>query len=121
MKLKCVLIVSLIAAMTWAERETINFNDAWRFARFGTMPDSTEKAEPEGQERIGFDDADWRLLNVPHDWGIEGPFRAELPNRTGKLPWAGIGWYRKAFRSLETDAAKKVFIAERVRPPKSSF
>ena len=24
--------------------------------------------------QAGFDDRGWRLLNLPHDWGIEGPF-----------------------------------------------
>jgi len=26
-----------------------------------------------------FDDRSWRKLNLPHDWGIEGPFRQEYP------------------------------------------
>jgi beta-galactosidase len=45
----------------------------------------------------GFDDAGWRRLNLPHDWGIEGPFRQENPGETGKLPWWGVAWYRKHF------------------------
>lgn len=44
-----------------------------------------------------YDDSAWRALHLPHDWGIEGPFRQDLPGGTGKLPWAGIGWYRKTF------------------------
>ncbi len=43
-----------------------------------------------------FNDSQWRSLNLPHDWGIEGPFMMDLENETGKLPWAGIAWYRKA-------------------------
>ena len=42
-----------------------------------------------------FDEAGWRQLNLPHDWGIEGPFKQEYPGETGKLPWWGVGWYRK--------------------------
>ncbi len=42
-----------------------------------------------------FDDSDWRSLNLPHDWGIEGPFSMDIENRTARLPWVGIGWYRK--------------------------
>lgn len=63
----------------------------------------------------GFDDSSWREINLPHDWGIEGPFRQDLPGDTGKLPWAGVGWYRKTFDlpasvagqclSLEVDGA----------------
>ncbi len=59
---------------------------------------------------IDFDDSAWRKLNVPHDWGIEGPFRDELPGDTGKLPWRGIGWYRKHFTVPAADQGKRVFI-----------
>lgn len=43
-------------------------------------------------------DADWRALNVPHDWAIEGKFSNDNPSGTGggALP-GGIGWYRKHF------------------------
>ncbi len=57
-----------------------------------------------------FDDSSWRTLDVPHDWGIEGPFRDDLPGDTGKLPWKGIGWYRKHFTVPDTDQGKRIFI-----------
>lgn len=47
-----------------------------------------------------FDDKGWRPVTVPHDWGVEGPFRMDLENETGKLPWAGIGWYRTTLTGL---------------------
>lgn len=53
--------------------------------------------------QVKFDDGGWRKLDVPHDWGIEGPFDQGLPGGTGKLPWAGVGWYRKHFK-LPTSA-----------------
>ncbi len=59
---------------------------------------------------IKFDDSKWRKLDVPHDWGIEGPFRQDLPGNTGKLPWKAIGWYRKDFTVPKVDINKKVFI-----------
>jgi len=43
----------------------------------------------------GFDDAGWRLLDLPHDWGVESDFQQALPGETGKLPWHGVAWYRK--------------------------
>jgi len=110
MKKVVMLLVGLLSLGAYAERETINFNEGWRFARFGPMPNGTERAEPKGLENPALNDSNWRQLNLPHDWGIEGPFRAELSNRTGKLPWAGIGWYRKAFEVSTADAGKKVFI-----------
>jgi len=64
---------------TYAEgREVLSFNHGWRFARFGGLPDGSVRQEPGGLEKPAADDTDWQLLNLPHDWGIEGPFRAEL-------------------------------------------
>ncbi|NLP10573.1 beta-galactosidase, partial [bacterium] len=57
-----------------------------------------------------FDDSRWRALTLPHDWGIEGPFRQEYPGETGKLAWWGIGWYRKAFQIPASDAGKRIYL-----------
>lgn len=86
-------------------RSRLSFNADWRFDRFGPMPDGTQRDEPAGLEDPALDDSDWRRLDLPHDWGIEGPFRNDLPNRTGKLPWAGIGWYRKRFATPPMDSS----------------
>ena len=57
-----------------------------------------------------FDDSAWRKLDVPHDWGIEGPFRDDLPGDTGKLPWKAIGWYRKHFTVPAADQGRRIFV-----------
>src|SRR5436305_2368196 len=56
--------------------------------------------------RSNFDDSNWRQLNLPHDWGIEGPFNQDYPGETGKLPWWGVGWYRKHFVIPATDKGR---------------
>ena len=56
----------------------------------------------------GFDDRNWRQLNLPHDFGIEGPFQQALPGETAKLPWFGIVWYRKHFDVGAEDAGKRL-------------
>lgn len=45
-----------------------------------------------------FDDSNWRTLDLPHDWSIEGSVKFKNPsgNDGGYFP-AGIGWYRKSF------------------------
>lgn len=91
-------------------RERVSFNEGWLFARFGDMPDGSERAEPSGLENPELDDSGWRKLNLPHDWGIEGPFREDLPNVTAKLPWPGIGWYRKHFEVSTEDKGRRIFI-----------
>src|SRR5262245_4187416 len=57
-----------------------------------------------------FDDRAWRRLNLPHDWGIEGPFKQEYPGETGKLPWWGVGWYRKHFTLAEVEKGKQIYL-----------
>jgi len=57
-----------------------------------------------------FDDHQWRLLNLPHDWAIEGPFKQEYPGETGKLPWWGAAWYRKHLAVPEADQGKKLYL-----------
>ncbi len=58
--------------------------------------------------RSNFDDSNWRQLNLPHDWGIEGPFNQEYPGETGKLPWWGVGWYRKHFQIPAADKGRRL-------------
>jgi beta-galactosidase len=57
-----------------------------------------------------FDDSQWRLLDLPHDWGIEGPFKQEYPGETGKLAWWGIGWYRKHLSIPAVDKGQKIYL-----------
>jgi beta-galactosidase len=58
-----------------------------------------------------FDDSGWRKLDLPHDWGIEGPFKQEYFGGTGKLPYWGVGWYRKRFTLPASDEGKQVFLS----------
>jgi beta-galactosidase len=60
--------------------------------------------------RADFNDSAWRQLDLPHDWGIEGEFQQELPGETGKLPWAGVGWYRKHFVVSPSDKGKQIYL-----------
>ncbi len=57
-----------------------------------------------------FDDKSWRRLDLPHDWGIEGPFSQELPGETGKLPWSGQAWYRKHFTLPSADQGRRIYL-----------
>lgn len=60
--------------------------------------------------KADFGDDGWRHLTLPHDWGIEGPFKQEYPGETGKLPWWGIGWYRKHFTVPPSDSGRRVYL-----------
>ena len=76
----------------------MDFGEGWRF-QLGDEPQAMN---------VAFADEDWRLLNLPHDWAIEGDFSEDNPSGTGggALP-GGIGWYRKTFVPEKADADKK--------------
>ena len=86
------------------------FDDGWLFSRFGLQADGSRKEEPAHLEDEQLADGAWQPLNLPHDWAITGPFRIELDGNSGKLPWKGIGWYRKHFNIPVTDAGKRIFV-----------
>lgn len=57
-----------------------------------------------------FDDSEWRHLNLPHDWAIEGPYNIDYNGSTGKLPYWGIRWYRKTLELSQDDAGKQIYL-----------
>jgi beta-galactosidase len=57
-----------------------------------------------------FDDSGWRKLDLPHDFGIEGPFEANGNGSTGKLPFYGVAWYRKHLDIPAEDAGKQIHL-----------
>ena len=78
-----------------------NFGGNWRF-HLGDVQDGQDPQLVDGE---------WRLLDLPHDWSIEGDFSAEHPAgpQGGSLP-GGVGWYRKHFRITEAQRNRKVFV-----------
>jgi beta-galactosidase len=82
-------------------RSVIDFDKGWKF-HLGDVP-SAEKKEA--------NDRAWRILNLPHDWSIEGAFSKDHPASPegGALP-GGIGWYRKTFTVPAASKNKLVYI-----------
>jgi len=89
----------------WASVREVRLSDSE-----GQPIKNTRVAGGEAPSMAAFGDSDWRALDIPHDWGVEGPFRDDLPGDTGKLPWKGIGWYRKHFEVPAADQGKRIFI-----------
>ena len=71
-------------------------------------PEGTPPGESVSYAQAGFDDKGWRSLDLPHDWGIEGPFDQALPGETAKLPWFGVAWYRKNFDLPASDQGRQI-------------
>ena len=53
-------------------------------------------------------DGESRVLDLPHDWGVEGAFRQEYPGETGKLPWWGKAEYRKSLSVSADDLKRRI-------------
>ena len=81
-------VAAALAVLTAQARERQCFDKDWRF----NLGDSAIMSKTD------FDDSNWRCLDVPHDWAIEGDFYVGNPSGAGggALP-GGIGWYRKYF------------------------
>ena len=82
-------------------RQHVLMDDHWQFIQ----------SDAQGAEKQGFDDTNWRTLDLPHDWSIEGEFREDATTKGagGYLP-TGIGWYRKHFRLSADPKEQNVWI-----------
>lgn len=81
----CILLAG--CSRNVSPREIVDFNDGWSF-------------------RLETDEGE-RMVNLPHDWAVEGDFSIENPSGPGggALP-GGIGWYRKIFVAPENEAGR---------------
>ena len=100
MRYFCLILLFLLmtSVSQGSGRQIIDFNAGWRFSK-GAHPEAVS-AE--------YDDSEWQLVHLPHDWAIAGPFNPEAEGSTGKLPWKGQGWYRKTFQLPESAAGKNI-------------
>ena len=79
-------------------------------ARWHARPDGNPGGDVD-YVQPDFDDRSWRRVDLPHDWGIEGPFLTSGPHGgMGRLPSWGVGWYRKKLSIAARDAGKSIFL-----------
>lgn len=57
-------------------------------------------------------DGESRILDLPHDWGVDGPFVQEYPGETGKLAWWGEAEYSKTLsvKAKDLRRGKRFFL-----------
>jgi len=121
MKRKPVFLFLILGLIIWSTgllqaqsspRSRESFNQNWKFVKYFNAANEkvTADKEPEGLQSPSVNDNNWRTLDLPHDWAIEGPFSDTLENNTGLLPWKGIGWYRKYFTLNDNDKGKRIYI-----------
>jgi beta-galactosidase len=131
--------VTALAAPASPTRERLSLNEDWRFTKGDpagvgsqlsypvlkewlklsaqsftkathSLPSGTKPGEQVAYVRPDFDDRSWRALNLPHDWAVEGPFDQSLPGETAKLPYDGVGWYRKTFTLPASDQGRQIYL-----------
>ncbi len=106
------LIFTTTIVSSQSYKRITNFNEGWLFL----------KENVSNAEGNNFNDADWRKVNLPHDWSIEdlpnqspneivGPF-SKNSNGKAATGWTvgGTGWYRKKFTLSKNELSKQVSI-----------
>ena len=81
----CIALAGVTLAASAQPAGRSPFNEGWTFEKDGAS----------------------RVLDLPHDWGVEGAFKQEYPGESGKLPWWGKASYRKSLEISEEELATK--------------
>lgn len=99
------------------ERQILSLDRAWRF-HLGDVPykkhmghdalyTATRVTSSKGAGRRDFDDSAWRIVDLPHDYVVEGVPVPEEPPSHGSLPRQNA-WYRRTFLLDESDRGKRI-------------
>jgi len=109
-----ILEITCITSMSAQDNHrTQTFDEGWRFL----------KDNPTGAENPAFDDSEWRMIDLPHDWSIEdlpagqaeesviGPFtKASIGKMGSGYTVGGTAWYRKTFTVNKADQGKTAYL-----------
>jgi beta-galactosidase len=119
---------------TPSPREQLLFDFGWKFT-FGHGTDPTKdlgfgfgqsdfsKTGDFKFAKAGFDDSQWRPLDLPHDWAVELPFVHDDAGTGDSLlrshgyiplgrryPESSVGWYRREFEIPAGDAGRRIWV-----------
>ena len=85
-----IMMVGCYSSSPEGHPSKILFDDNWKF----------ELGESPLASNLDFDDSEWRKLDLPHDWSIEGePKENNASGADGGFYPTGLGWYRKTFNA----------------------
>ena len=96
-------------------REVLSLDKGWRFHQ-GDIPfpvikghaatyENAKAGRASGAAATDYDDSSWRILDLPHDWAIEGRVDSTA-NLSQGYYHRGFGWYRRQFRLSSEDKGK---------------
>ncbi|MGL5773456.1 MAG: sugar-binding domain-containing protein [Bacteroidales bacterium] len=96
------LLFFILLSTHLSASDYILLNSKWQFRQGDSLVYSEKK----------YDAKDWRILDLPHDWSIEGeyhPTKHVSDWQSGFLP-AGTGWYRKTLQWDKSYVGKKLIL-----------
>ena len=125
----CAVTAQRAVQVDTAGRQRLSMDFDWKF-RLGHASDKDKDfdywgGDPSGAAKSGdtagpphsrFDDSDWEVVDVPHDWcvGVGFDKSADSYHAYKKIgrdwPETSIGWYRKTFEIPAGDLGKRLTI-----------
>ena len=87
-----VFVLALVFPLNLLARESTLLDSDWKF-KLGENPNA---------EATDFNDADWQVVSIPHNWGWENA-------QQGKDFYRGPGWYRRAL-NIAPETGKRYFL-----------
>ena len=125
----CTIITEAKVDIEETQRERLSIDLGWKFSLGhaadkardfdyggGDQADATKSGDIAGPPHPDFDDGDWEIIDVPHDWcvGVEFDKSADSYHAYKKIgrDWPGnsIGWYRKTLNIPADDLGKRLSI-----------
>ena len=132
---KLIPLLLLLITATLTAREKNNLDKGWEFAfgnasspaldfgcgtEYFTYLTKAASIHNEGPYSPSFDKskwpAQWKTVDLPHDWVVDLPFAAEASHSHGyktvgyKYPETSVGWYRKTFTIPAEDEGKHLWV-----------
>ena len=79
---------AIVSNLSAQPASRISFNEGWTFVKDGVT----------------------KKVDLPHDWGVDGPFNIDYPGETGKLAWWGKAEYKKTLAVDERSFASRYLL-----------
>jgi beta-galactosidase len=100
-------------------RQRQQLDSGWKFYLgdpWGDVVDLAKAGDNRGPATPDFFDANWRKVNLPHDWAVELPFDPNADCNHGfkpvgpGFPQNNVAWYRRTFELSQSDATKRLWL-----------
>jgi beta-galactosidase len=114
-----ICFTNTVAAQDSTPREKLLFDSGWKFhlgSEWGSAQNLSKAASGSGPAGKTFSDANWRTVNLPHDWVVELPFDPSADAGHGYhpvgpgFPQNSVAWYRRTFELPKADSGKRLWL-----------